>query len=89
MYSARRCTTSTVAAELKNFNKTRTACAAICCQLNVLKHVTFQWRHEYHRGHGGQGRWILGHVVNHYMYKPEQDIRYHKTLTITSYFLKN
>jgi len=52
----RRTTTTTVTAQSKNFNKTRTTSAAICRQLDILEHVTFQGRHEYHRRHVGQGR---------------------------------
>jgi len=59
---------ASVAAELKNFDKTSTDRAAICRQLSVLEHVTLQWRHEYHRGRVGQG-----HVINCDMRKPKHE----------------
>jgi len=41
-HRTRRRTTTTVAAEIKNFNKTRPGGAAALRQLRVLEHVTFQ-----------------------------------------------
>jgi len=74
---ARRCPTTTVAAEINNFDETRASSAATCRQLNVLEQAAFQWRHEYHRCYSAQGRWTRGHVINHYMCEPKHDINIH------------